>query len=115
MKADVWVDGVRWRRVASFGEARPEDEVYVLDVESGSIEFGDGANGRRPPVGAEVIVAVYRHGSGSSGNVGRDGPPIQISRPGVDDSTDLALWTVIRTHSRSIPIPTARRKHHPGG
>lgn len=113
MKTAVWVDGRRWHQVAFFAGAGPEDEVFVLDAENGSIEFGDGVNGRRPPRGAEVIVAVYRRRAGRGGDVGREGPPIQISRSDVDDITDLALWTVIRTQTRSIPVPTPRRKHHP--
>lgn len=113
MNSDVWVDGRRWRQVTSFADTRSEDEVYVLDAENGSIHFGDGTNGRRPRMGAEVVVAVYRSGSGGSGDVGSEGPPIQISRPGVDETTDLALWTVIRAGSRSIPIPGPWRKRGP--
>ena len=37
MKTGVWVDGRRWRQVASFAEARPDDEVFVLDAENGSL------------------------------------------------------------------------------
>ena len=87
MKTGVWVDGRRWRQVASFAEARPDDEVFVLDAENGSLRFGDGVNGRRPPVGAEVVVAVYRHGAGGSGHAGTDAPPIQTSRSDVVDTT----------------------------
>ena len=110
MKTDVWVDGRRWRRVTSFAEARPEDEVFVLDTENGSLQFGDGASGRRPPVGAEVVVAVYRHGAGSRGDADADAPPIETSRPDVVDTTDSARWTAIRAHTSSISVQT-----HGGG
>jgi hypothetical protein len=113
VKTDVWVDGRRWRRVASFAEAGPEDDVFALDLENGRIRFGDGVNGRRPRMGAEVIVAVYRHGAGGSGDVGAGAPPIQISRSHAVDTTDLALWTVIRTQTSSIPIPTCSRGKTP--
>jgi hypothetical protein len=109
VKTDVWVDGRRWRQVASLPEARAGDQVYVLDAEAGSIEFGDGVNGRRPPIGAEVIVAVYRQGTGSTGDVGTDAPPVHSSRSDVADTTDLALWAVIRPQTSSIPLPTSGR------
>jgi hypothetical protein len=115
VKADVWVDGRRWRQVASFAEARPEAEVYVLDGEDRTVEFGDGVNGKRPPMGAEVIVAVYRHGAGGGGDVGSEGPPIRTCRDHVIEKIDLALWTVIRTQRRSIPLPTPRREPGPAG
>src|SRR5205807_7546015 len=104
VKTDVWVDGRRWRRVTSFAEARPEDEVFVLDTENGSLQFGDGVTGRRPLVGAEVVVAVYRHGAGSRGDAGSDAPPIEVIRPDVVDTTDPALWTVIRARTSSTSI-----------
>jgi hypothetical protein len=110
VKIEVWVDGRRWRQVASFAEPRADEDVFVLDRESGSVRFGDGVNGRLPPMGAEVIVAVYRHGAGSSADTGTDAPPIRTSRSDVVDTTDLALWTVIRTQTSSIPIPI----HCPG-
>lgn len=115
MKTDVWVDDRRWRQVTSLAEAGPDDEVFVLDAENGSVQFGDGVNGRQPPIGAEVIVAVYRHGAGGGGDVGSEGPPIQTVRADLDDTTDQALWTVIRNHRRSIPIQTPKRKRRPAG
>jgi hypothetical protein len=114
VKTAVWVNGRRWRRVTSFAGAGPDEEVFVLDAENGDLEFGDGVNGARPPLGAEVIVSVYRHGAGG-GDVGSEGPPIHTSRSDVNDTTELALWTVIRTHGRSIPIPIARRRSGPAG
>ena len=105
MKTGVWVDGRRWRQVASFAEARPDDEVFVLDAENGSLRFGDGVNGRRPPVGAEVVVAVYGHGAGSSGHAGTDAPPVQTSRSDVVDTTDLALKLAVAGQIvRSLPL-----------
>jgi hypothetical protein len=60
VRAVVWVDSRRRRQITSFAEAGPEDDVFMLDPEDGSVQFGDGVNGRRPPARAQVIVAKYR-------------------------------------------------------
>jgi hypothetical protein len=44
-------------------------QVYTVDGESGTIQFGNGLHGTRPPDGAQ-IVASYAYGGGSIGNVG---------------------------------------------
>ena len=45
-----------------------EDRAFVLDSETGEIQFGDGLNGRIPPSGPNV-AAAYRYGSGSEGDL----------------------------------------------
>ena len=45
-----------------------ESKVFTLDPESGSIRFGDGAHGMRPPRGT-AVVAAYAYGGGSEGMV----------------------------------------------
>lgn len=45
--------------------------VYVVDIESGVVRFGDGTRGRRPPRGA-ILRASYDYGVGREGNVGPD-------------------------------------------
>jgi hypothetical protein len=114
VKIDVWVDGHRWRQVTSLAELGPEDDAFVIELENGRIRFGDGVNGRRPPTGAEIVVA-YQHGAGGSGDVGTDAPPIRTSNSDAVDTTDQALWTVIRTQTSSISIPAhGRVKTQPG-
>jgi Baseplate J-like protein len=44
-------------------------KVFVVDAESGVIQFGDGIRGARPPFGA-VLRADYDYGVGRDGNVG---------------------------------------------
>jgi len=58
-------DGTRlraWTRVDDLREAGPEDDCYVLTEKAdGSrieILFGNGINGRRPPLGAQILVAM---------------------------------------------------------
>jgi hypothetical protein len=67
-EAEISVDGQKWQQVRSFSDAGPNDQVYVVDKDSGRINFGDGAHGSRPPVGSSV-TAVYRTGAGAAGNI----------------------------------------------
>lgn len=43
--------------------------TYQLDVDAGSIQFGDGLRGTRPSSGSWNVQATYRYGSGTSGAV----------------------------------------------
>jgi hypothetical protein len=50
----VRVDGERWRQVDRLEGSGPEDPVFVLEAASGTVRFGDGEHGRRPPDGSMV-------------------------------------------------------------
>ena len=60
-----------WTR-GTLAEAGPDDLCYELDeAADGSrieLRFGNGINGRRPPLGAEILVAMTV-GAGAGGNV----------------------------------------------
>jgi hypothetical protein len=45
------------------------DKVFVVDLESGELKFGDGLRGRRPPFNA-ILQADYDYSVGRAGNVG---------------------------------------------
>lgn len=63
---EVWV---RWHEMTDFYGSGPGERHYVLDHLTGEVRFGDGVNGRVPPLGTgNVRVAVYRTGGGSVGN-----------------------------------------------
>jgi hypothetical protein len=67
----VSVGGKRWRQlpnVAALRLATSTSRVYVLDVKTGAVRFGDGVHGARPPAGARVRVR-YRLGSGATASV----------------------------------------------
>lgn len=69
----VTVSGVAWARVANFLSSDAASRHYVVErdaTERGTIVFGDGTNGFRPPEGAP-IVARYRTCLGARGRVGR--------------------------------------------
>jgi predicted phage baseplate assembly protein len=63
---DVRVNGILWRRVRSFLEAKPDDQVYVVrQNEAGEslVIFGETV---RPPSGVNNVTASYRHGAGAA-------------------------------------------------
>ncbi|MCV2218472.1 putative baseplate assembly protein [Thauera sp. Sel9] len=61
-----------WTRVAHFAGSGPDDPVFTVDAASGSVRFGDGIRGKRPPANARIRAAFYRHGGGSGGNLPSD-------------------------------------------
>lgn len=108
---EVTVDGDRWERIDDLFAAGPEvvvadprsppgtrrsnqrpSRVFALDPESGTITFGDGLHGARPPRGA-VIRADYDHGVGAAGNVAegslRAGPALP---PGIKVVQPVRTW-----------------------
>jgi hypothetical protein len=66
--------------------------VYTLDPTSGTVSFGDGLHGARPPLGA-AIRADYAYGAGRAGNVGpgsiATGPALP---PGTKVTNPLRTW-----------------------
>jgi hypothetical protein len=62
----VWV---RWHQVTDFYQSGPASRHYTLDPITGVIQFGDGLQGKIPPVGRDNIRAVrYRVLDGAAGN-----------------------------------------------
>ncbi|MDR3698747.1 MAG: hypothetical protein P4L56_03870 [Candidatus Sulfopaludibacter sp.] len=60
-----------WTRIASLDTTGPNDSVFELDAEAGVLTFGDGNNGRIPPLvvtAGAVIALAYRWGGGLSGD-----------------------------------------------
>ncbi len=43
--------------------------IFTLDPDAGTISFGDGTTGQRPPTGTDNIGGTYRYGAGAAGNV----------------------------------------------
>lgn len=58
----------RWRASLELAHARPSAQVYMLNPEKATVQFGDGQRGRVPDRGA-VVMASYRAGGGTKGNV----------------------------------------------
>jgi len=59
-----------WKEVDDLSSYGPEDRVYVLDHESGLVNFGNGLQGLAVPPGFRNVRAVsYRVGGGAAGAV----------------------------------------------
>ncbi len=69
----VWPPGATqpqvWTAVDNFGRAAATDTVYVLDPTAGTVTFGDGIRGQRPPAGAVIVAQAYAWGGGSDTNL----------------------------------------------
>lgn len=69
---EVYVNDVRWQEVENLIELSPTDRAYVTQTDSDgntTIIFGNGEHGARLPSGIENVKAIYRAGTGKSGNV----------------------------------------------
>lgn len=69
------VNGIEWAEVESLYEATSEDEVYLTRIDDDSktrVVFGDGVHGKRLPTGTNNIVAEYRAGMGTEGEVAEE-------------------------------------------
>lgn len=71
---------IRWHEVSGFNGSYPHSRHYTLDHGTGEIAFGDGTFGLIPPLGTNNIVANYRVGAGSNGNVPK-GAVAQLKSP----------------------------------
>lgn len=64
---------IRWHEAENFFKSNPDDRHYRLDPHEGTLQFGDGTRGMRPPPGRDNIKALYYFvGGGAHGNVGRN-------------------------------------------
>jgi hypothetical protein len=69
---EIRVDRILWNEVRSFYGQDPTNKVYITNIDDEknmNVCFGDGITGARLTTGVENIVATYRTGIGSIGNV----------------------------------------------
>jgi len=72
-------------------DQRPSD-VFVVDAEAGTVRFGDGLRGRRPPLGAQ-LVAHYDICDGARGNVAAGGISSGAGLPpGLKPDNPVPTW-----------------------
>ncbi len=99
-EVEVRVNGEAWTHAQSLLDAGPGDHVYVLNPETGAVTFGDGVNGRKPPVGGGDISVSYRCGDGSSGNIAKR----------IDAESDLTgFWVVAEAGCQAVGWRKPRR------
>jgi len=80
----VYVNDVRWHETDNLDAAGQKDRVYVTqtsDDDKTTVIFGNGTHGTRPPTGAENIIAIYRNGIGTPGNVAAGQISLLTTRP----------------------------------
>src|SRR5215467_529274 len=88
----VSVNDRQWRPVSNLRDAGPADAVFTLDSQSGSVRFGNGVQGAKPPVGSTITVS-YRQGTGSSGNISKK----------IHYTTDVTkFWVVMRDYAQIL-------------
>lgn len=75
---DLYVDGIRWKRVDTLFNAGPKCQVYIVreDAEGKSVvQFGDGKTGARLSSGRNNVTATYRIGIGAHGTLKEGNKP----------------------------------------
>jgi predicted phage baseplate assembly protein len=85
---EVWV---RWDEVRDFLGSDQDSRHYVVDRQSGEIDFGDGEHGRIPPRGSNNIrLRRYQTGGGAQGNKSPDKiNQLRTAIPYVESATNL--------------------------
>lgn len=69
---ELRVDNILWEESASLYGLTPRDEKFTVRIEDGgtaNVLFGDGISGARLPTGEYNVTAVYRSGTGLTGQV----------------------------------------------
>ena len=80
----VFVNDLRWLEVDSLSDAGPNAQVYAVSIDKqgrAKVHFGDGVHGSRLPTGTHNVVATYRVGVGSIGDVARGSLDVMLSPP----------------------------------
>lgn len=81
---EVRVNDIRWDELPSLYAREPKEPIYttrLADDGTVSVQFGDGATGRRLPTGMENVVATYRVGTGLAGLVKANQLSLLMTRP----------------------------------
>ena len=78
------VNGVAWSEVQTLYEQAATAQVFTIQNQSdgtSDVVFGDGVEGATLPTGQNNLIATYRTGSGSAGNVAGDAITTLMQRP----------------------------------
>ena len=88
----VYVNDVEWHQADSLYSLDKTTQSYIMRLEDDGttqVIFGDGERGARLPSGQENIVAQYRSGIGSAGNISAESLTILKTRPlGIEEVTN---------------------------
>jgi hypothetical protein len=101
----VWV---RWHRVSDFYASTPASRHFILDPLSGEIRFGDGTQGKIPPIGIDNIKAArYSIHSGAQGDV--DAGTITVVRNPSGDLAEIKSTTNAESAAGGTDAETIER------
>lgn len=81
---DVRVDDVRWPEHETLSRLHGRERGYETRTDDDgtvTVVFGDGTHGTRLPTGVENVTAVYRSGTGRTGNVAAGRISVLATRP----------------------------------
>jgi hypothetical protein len=59
----------QWTEVDGFYASSPDDRHFVVDLEAGTVSFGNRVQGYPPQIGQRIRATEYRYGGGTAGNV----------------------------------------------
>lgn len=83
------VNDLQWHETRNLAFVGANDRHFVTAIDDGgrtTVQFGDGVHGARLPSGVENVVATYRNGIGTPGNVRAQQVSLLATRPlGVKD------------------------------
>ncbi|EIL97787.1 putative baseplate assembly protein [Rhodanobacter thiooxydans] len=80
----VRVNELQWHETRNLAFVGANDRNYVTATDDDgktTVRFGDGVHGARPPTGVENVVATYRNGIGTPGNVRAQQVSLLATRP----------------------------------
>lgn len=69
---NIFIDGEKWKEKNDLLHSSSFDKHFTTSIDEDNntiISFGDGIHGSKPPNGSDNIVASYRIGTGSEGNI----------------------------------------------
>jgi len=90
---------ITWRASDDLATAGPDNPVFELDSEAGTVRFGDGLRGRIPARGMRIRVARLRTGGGTAGNL----PAGTLGAISALDPTGQRIQRPLKVHQ---PLPT---------
>jgi acylphosphatase len=79
----IQISGVIWNEVQEFFGHAATERIFMTseDAKGMTVQFGDGVNGSRLPTGRGNVVATYRQGIGTAGNVTAGALRTLLDRP----------------------------------
>ena len=90
-----------WQRVDDFQKSGPDDYHYMFDAETGTIQFGNGLNGKVPQTTELIRPRFYRHSKLEQGN-------LTANHQWVLDA--VPPGTPITKRANAAPVAGGRRK-----